>query len=181
MSAGRLIAVVGPSGVGKDSVMDALSGAAPAFRRVRRTITRAPHLGGEDFDPLTPDEFDRAVARGAFCLHWAAHGLRYGIPATVLDETRAGADCLANLSRDALPRAAGIFSRLLVMNITAAPDVLARRLAGRGRESADEIALRLGQASKPLPPGLEVVTISNDGSLEQTVAQALAALLPERA
>ena len=42
--AGRMIAVVGPSGVGKDSVMAGLLEARPALRRVRRVITRAPVL-----------------------------------------------------------------------------------------------------------------------------------------
>lgn len=176
MSTGRLIAVVGPSGVGKDSVMAGIAARAPEIRLVRRAITRDADLGGEVFDAMTPETFARAVAQGAFCLHWDAHGLRYGIPAQVLETVRGGTDCLANLSRSALPRAAAVFPRLLVLNITAAPEVLALRLVDRGRESGDDIARRLRQAGKPLPPGLPTVTLCNDGPLPQTVARALAAL-----
>jgi ribose 1,5-bisphosphokinase len=180
MSAGRLIAVVGPSGVGKDSVMAGMIAACPDMRLVRRSITRAPDLGGEDYDALTPDAFEAATKSGAFCVHWSAHGLSYGIPADVLTDVQRGKDCLANFSRSALSQAAEIFPRLTVLNITASPATLAKRLAGRGRETEAEIAARLAQADKALPSGLNVVTITNDGALEATIAQALAALQPAR-
>ncbi|MEO0703578.1 MAG: hypothetical protein AAFY80_15680 [Pseudomonadota bacterium] len=64
---GRLIGVVGPSGVGKDSVMAGLVEADPQLALVRRTITREPELGGEDYTPATQAAFDRLVAKGAFC------------------------------------------------------------------------------------------------------------------
>ena len=181
MNRGRLIAVVGPSGVGKDSVMAGLIAARPDMRLVRRTITRAADLGGEDYDAVTPDAFAEAARNGAFCVHWSAHGLSYGIPADVLRDVQTGTDCLANFSRSALPQAARIFPALTVLNITASPATLARRLAGRGRETEAEIAARLAQADKCLPSGLNVVTIANDGALEDTIAQALDALQPARA
>ena len=180
MSSGRLIAVVGPSGVGKDSVMAGMIAARPDMRLVRRTITRAPGLGGEGYDAVTPETFDAAAQDGAFCVHWAAHGLSYGIPADVLTDVQHGKDCLANFSRSALEQANAIFPNLTVLNITASPDTLARRLAGRGRETEAEIAARLAQADKCLPVVLDLVTISNDGALEDTVTMALAALQPAR-
>ena len=181
MRSGRLIAVVGPSGVGKDSVMAGIAAALPGLRLVRRVITRAPELGGEEYHAVSLADFETMAAEGAFCVHWGAHGLFYGIPRDVLDDTARGVDCLANLSRGALGRAAGVFDRLTVLNVTAAPETLARRLAGRGRESEAEIARRLAQADKKLPAELDVVTLSNDGPLEETVAQALTLLQPERA
>lgn len=180
MSPGRLIAVVGPSGVGKDSVMAGMIAAQPDMRLVRRTITRAPDLGGEDYDAVTPEAFDAAAQTGAFCVYWSAHGLSYGIPADVLTDVKRGKDCLANFSRSALLQAKALFPRLMVLNITASPATLAKRLAGRGRETESEIAARLKQADKALPAGVNIVTITNDGALEDTVAQALAALQPAR-
>ena len=177
---GRLIAVVGPSGVGKDSVMPGIAVPMPAVKLVRRTITRNPELGGEVFDPLTPEAFAKAAAGGAFCVHWGAHDLYYGIPARVLSDVNAGALCLANLSRSALPDTALVFPDMVVLNITAQPETLARRLAARGRETADQIAKRLAQASKPVPNGLPVLSISNDGALSETVAAAVKALQPVR-
>ncbi|MEY8830373.1 phosphonate metabolism protein/1,5-bisphosphokinase (PRPP-forming) PhnN [Sedimentitalea sp. XS_ASV28] len=180
MSAAALIAVVGPSGVGKDSVMSGIAAAKPAFRLVRRVITRAPGLGGEDYDAVTGSEFAKMARNGAFCVNWQAHGLHYGVPADVLADVRSGVTCIANLSRTALVQADGIFPRLRVLNMTASPSVLRQRLIARGRESEDEIDRRLIQAAKPLPDGLDVIEICNDGSLEHTVDMALAALQPVR-
>jgi ribose 1,5-bisphosphokinase len=131
---------------------------------------------------VTPARFAAVAEAGAFCVHWQAHGLQYGIPADVLADTQRGTDCLANLSRSALPDAQTVFPDLVVLNITASPDTLARRLQGRGRETQAEIAARLARAEKPLPEGMRVVTISNDGALSDSVAQAIDALhrKPER-
>ncbi|WP_424964791.1 phosphonate metabolism protein/1,5-bisphosphokinase (PRPP-forming) PhnN [Dinoroseobacter sp. S375] len=181
MSAGRLIAVVGPSGVGKDSVMAELVAQWPELCLLRRVITRAPDLGGEAYEAVSPETFERMVAEGAFCVHWGAHTLRYGIPSTAFDQVRAGQWCLANFSRDALVEAARIFPALTVLNLTASPETLAARLATRGRETPQVIAQRLAQADKALPPGLDVITLSNDGALDETVARTLAALQPVRA
>lgn len=177
---GRLIAVVGPSGVGKDSVMSGIARADPTYRRVRRTITRAPGLGGEDYAALTPEAFETARRGGAFCLHWGAHDLHYGIPVQTLEDVRNGADCLANLSRAVLKQANEVFPALTVLNLTASPETLAHRLRDRGRESPPEIARRLARTANPMPAGLTVITLANDGPLDQTVAAALSALDPER-
>lgn len=176
MTGGRLIAVVGPSGVGKDSVMAGLAKAASDLRLVRRSVTRAPGLGGEDYDAVSLPEFESMVQTGAFCLHWGAHGLHYGIPADVLHDTAKGRDCLVNFSRSALAEAAQVFPDFVVLNITASPETLAARLIARGRETGSEIEKRLSQAIKSLPPGLRVITVANDGALKDCIAQALAAL-----
>jgi ribose 1,5-bisphosphokinase len=178
MTQGRLIAVVGPSGVGKDSVMAGIKNATPTMHLVRRMITRAPELGGEDYTPVTVPDFHEMMRDGAFAIHWGAHGLFYGIPADVHDHLGKGTDCLVNFSRKALADAAGLFPRFLVLNITANPANLAQRLAMRGRETEAEIANRLKQAAKPLPDGLNVIHLSNDGPLNETVARAVAALQP---
>jgi len=181
MSGGRLIAVVGPSGVGKDSLIAALAAARPDLRVVRRAITRAPDLGGEDYDALSEAEFARLRDAGGFCLWWSAHGLSYGVPAEAAAHARAGAEMVANLSRGVLAQADRVFPRLTVLAVTATPETLARRLAARGRESPADIAARLAREAACLPDGLDVAAIANDGPIEQAVAQALAALGPERA
>ena len=178
MTTGRLIAVVGPSGVGKDSVMQGIHEVMPGLHLVRRVITRAPELGGEDYDAVSVPEFLEMAKNGAFAVHWGAHGLHYGIPRTVKYQLNKGTDCLVNFSRSALSEAAGIFPNFIVLNITARPETLAARLSARGRETAEEIAKRLAQADKPLPENLDVMHLSNDGSLDQTVARAMALLQP---
>lgn len=180
MTQGRLIAVVGPSGVGKDSVMRGIHDVMPDIHLVRRVITRVPDLGGEDYDAVSVSEFQDMAANGAFAVHWGAHGLYYGIPQNVRYQLNKGTHCLANFSRKALLAGADAFPGLLVLNITAPPETLAQRLAARGREAEEDIAARLAQAAKPLPTGLDVIHLCNDGPLAQTVARAVTLLQPAR-
>lgn len=176
MTQGRLIAVVGPSGVGKDSVMAGLQRAVPDLHMVRRVITRPAELGGEDYDAVTDDQFDARLRDGAFALHWGAHGLQYGVPIDVKQTVAQGRDCLVNLSRSVLVRAADIFLRFTVLHVTAQPETLAHRLMTRGREDQDQITKRLAQAVKPLPAGLNIVELPNDGLLDETIARGVSLL-----
>jgi phosphonate metabolism protein PhnN/1,5-bisphosphokinase (PRPP-forming) len=125
--------------------------------------------------------FDAMAAQGAFALHWGAHGLHYAIPATVRADLAAGRDMLANLSRAALPAAKAQFDPFMVIQLTARRDVLAARLAARGREAADDIARRLDRADHALPAGIEAVTIDNSGDLDTTVGAVLRLLYPVKA
>lgn len=175
---GVLIGVVGPSGVGKDTLMHALVEASPDLALVRRFITRPAELGGEDFTSVSEDAFDGLCADGAFCVHWRAHGLRYGIPDEVRLRVGKGERLLVNLSRNVLSDVAAVFPDFMVLNVTAAPETLASRLKGRGRETADDIARRLARSVRPIPDGVKVYAISNDGSLNEAVDAALAVLHP---
>jgi len=177
-----VIAVVGPSGVGKDSVMAALAARDPGFRIQRRVITRPEAAGGEAFTGVTPEDFARRQAAGDFALSWQAHGLSYGIPAELYDLRRGARAVLVNLSRAVLAEAQDRFGDLIVLSLTAAPEVLADRLAARGREDAADRARRLDRAAAPLPGGLaRVIEVDNSGTLEQTVDTVLARLQPESA
>ncbi|MEM6609278.1 MAG: phosphonate metabolism protein/1,5-bisphosphokinase (PRPP-forming) PhnN [Pseudomonadota bacterium] len=177
---GRFIAVVGPSGVGKDSLMDGLCTMRTDLHRVRRVITRAPELGGEEFEHVSECLFAARAAGGDFALHWQAHGLSYGIPNTVRAVLARGQDALANLSRGALQAAEKTFDEVVVLHVTASPKILARRLARRGRERGSEIDRRLARPKPVMPVGLRTITIDNSGPLAESVAAASAALYPER-
>ena len=180
MSKGPVIAVVGPSGVGKDSVMQALAERDPGLRIQHRVITRPEDAGGEDFTGVTPEVFARMQAEGAFAMSWQAHGLSYGIPADLYDLREGARAVLVNLSRAVLGEAQARFGDLIVLSLTAAPEVLAERLAARGREDAADRARRLSRAAAPLPEGLRrVIEVDNSGPLEATVDTVLARLQPE--
>ena len=173
--AGRLIAVVGPSGAGKDTLLAGAMAARPGWELVRRVITR-PAGVGEDHEPVGMAEFEARRALGQFALHWQAHGLYYGIPRPVLARVRGGATVLFNGSRAALPQARSVWPRLEVVMVTAPIPVLAARLSARGRESAEAIAARLRRSLLPPPEGARVV--QNDASVDEGVARLLAVLSP---
>jgi len=171
-----LVLVVGPSGAGKDSLLNA---AREVFRDdarihfARRVITRPrdhgrSDRGGEDHEPVTGAEF----AVRDFALSWTAHGLSYGIPAEVL---RAAPVVVANISRGAIAEAAARYP-VRVIEVTAPPAVLAARLKARGRESADDVARRLSRLAA-IPDGVTVTTVCNDGSLAGGVERFVAALM----
>ncbi|MEM7644622.1 MAG: phosphonate metabolism protein/1,5-bisphosphokinase (PRPP-forming) PhnN [Pseudomonadota bacterium] len=175
MTGPRLAAIVGPSGVGKDSLIAALAAADPRLRPIRRVITR-PADGTEPFVSATEEDFDAMLAQGAFRLHWSAHGLRYGVPMSELAKLHPGQTGLVNLSRGILDVAARCSQTLIVLSVTAPADVLAQRLAGRGRETEREIADRLARPRPAPPQGVTVVEIDNGGSLDQAVGAALSVL-----
>ena len=178
---GCLVAFVGPSGAGKDSLIRAVHAARPDTHPVRRVITRPAGAGGEDFEAVSAAEFEAREAAGAFLLSWRAHGLAYGIPKEVSGRLARGSTCLVNLSRGILAEAAARVPRLVVLSVTASPETLARRLALRGRETPADIRARLGRTDPGLPAGITAVTIANDDPLELAVAEVLRRLQPESA
>jgi ribose 1,5-bisphosphokinase len=166
-----LVVVVGPSGAGKDTLMErarAALGGDDRFRFVRREITRPADAGGEAHTEVTPAAFAARRATGGYALAWEAHGLGYGIPADVADDLAAGHVVVANISRASIAAAAEKFPTL-VLEITAPAEVLAARLAARGRETADDIAARL-KREVALPEGVRVARVVNDRSAEEGVA-----------
>lgn len=185
VAAGTMVVVVGPSGAGKDSVM------SYAFRHfadearvkfVRRVITRPADAGGEAHQAIDADGFRRRQAEGGFAVSWDAHGLSYGIPRETLDDLARGVTLIANGSRSALPAFAAIYPRLKVVVVTARPEILAERLAARGRESAEAIAKRLDRAVPDIVVASDTVVIDNSGALsdagEAFVSVLTAALAP---
>jgi ribose 1,5-bisphosphokinase len=177
---GRIFAVVGPSGAGKDTLIEAARRARPDLHVVRRVITRPEDAGGEPFESVTPEEFARRRDAGGFVLHWEAHGLSYGIPLSVERAMTEGRDVIFNGSRAMLGAAWEGFPGLIVILVTATPPVLAERLAARGRESRAEIAERLARTSYDVPYGIAVRVVENNGPLDRAVADFLSALQPDR-
>lgn len=166
----NILAVVGPSGAGKDTLLAGALAARPDLRVLRRTITRPTSAGGEPFEGVSDAEFARRLAAGEFALHWQAHGLNYAIPHPPPDGVT-----IFNCSRRMLAKAAQVFPGLRIINVTASAPVLAQRLAARGREDARDIASRLAREA-PLPADLPVTTVVNDGALADGVAAFLNAI-----
>jgi phosphonate metabolism protein PhnN/1,5-bisphosphokinase (PRPP-forming) len=169
---GCLVLVVGPSGAGKDSILDgarqALAG-DDRFAFVRREITRAANAGGEDHVAVSLDDFRTRAGDGTYALSWEVNGFGYGVPAEALQGLDAGQTAIVNVSRGILSAARSRFSPLCVVHVSVPAQILAQRLNGRGRETPDEIARRLDRAEAFQVDGGDVLTLVNDGSLERSV------------
>jgi ribose 1,5-bisphosphokinase len=165
---GRLIYVVGPSGVGKDSLLhfarDHVAGAPVVF--AHRYITRATG-SGENHISLTDEEFEARSALGLFALEWASHSLRYGIGVELDGWLARGCTVVVNGSRQHIEQALVRYPLMEVVHVEAAPHILAARLGARARESAEQVAARLARhAPFALPDGTRLTRIDNSGALE---------------
>ena len=168
---GCLILVVGPSGVGKDSLLDAARGhfenrADLLF--TRRVITRPADAGGETHIPVSAPAFRTLAAEGGFALHWEAHGLSYGLPITINPALSNGQHIVANVSRTVLDDARARFGKVAVLSVVADPAVLAERLRKRGREAGIDLESRLARAHLSRPAGADVIEIDNSGAFSDS-------------
>jgi ribose 1,5-bisphosphokinase len=168
MGPGRLIYVIGPSGCGKDSVMDYARRRCPGHEAAfaHRYITRSAGAGGENHIHLQPDEFEARAQCGVLALHWDSHGYRYGIGCEIDAWMEAGLNVVVNGSRAYLPVAARRYPDLIPALISVETDILRQRLLARGRESTAEIEYRLEQAQAFVVSHPELRTIDNNGELQ---------------
>ena len=173
---GRLVAIIGPSGAGKDTLLGLASAHLAARRDVifaRRVITR-PAEPNEPHEPADEAEFLARCAAGGFALHWAANGLRYGIPVSVEAEIARGRHVVASLSRTVVAEARARYPAF-VIEITAPSGLLRERLLRRGREGAGDIKARLARSAAIDAGGADAVIV-NDAAAEDAGLR-LAALI----
>ncbi len=147
---GRLVLVVGPSGAGKDTLMNGARAACadePTVVFPRRVVTR-PASEAEDHETVGAELFDRMVAERRFVLWWHAHGNRYGIRSSIDDNIRCGQTIVCNVSRTVVALARQRYACVAVVLITAPRRVLEARLASRARPSDGDIMQRMMQSSE---------------------------------
>lgn len=145
---GRLVLVVGPSGAGKDTLIELVRESCRDNERVvfpRRIVTR-PSSAAEDNETLSEAEFAAAIAEGAFAVHWRAHGHCYGLPIAINEAIVAGACVVANVSRAVVAALRAAYADVVVVSVTAPVEVLAQRLAARSRDTDGPLDERLKRA-----------------------------------
>lgn len=169
---GRLILVVGPSGAGKDTLIGLAQAARAGDDDVvfpQRVVTREAS-SSEKNEAVSQTLFGQMLAHGDFAFQWEAHGLRYGIPRSIIEHIRAGRAVVVNASRTIVDSARRSYANVIVVAVTAPPDVLAQRLAARARASDGRIDDRLKRAISTSGPD---VTINNVGPAEDHAAELL--------
>ena len=176
---GPLVYVMGPSGAGKDSVMNRartlLPSQAPVFF-AHRYITRPADSGGENHVALSEAEFLLRREHGLFAFDWEAHGNHYAIGCEIEIWRKAGLTVVVSGSREHFLNAHGLDADTHPVLITAPAERLVERLAERGREDSGAAAKRLGRGAAYTVDDARLVTIMNDGALE-TAAEAFVSLI----
>lgn len=176
----KLYYLVGPSGVGKDTVLNHLkqnqySDEQPLV--AHRYITRPVRVNDENHIELAEFDFNRRKEARLFLFDWESHGYKYAIGREVKRWLKSGNSVIVNGSRNYLETARDRFKDLVPVWMTVSDDVLRERLKKRGRESDDEIEARIQHNHEldKLKPH-DAVYINNDQSVEDTIGQFMALL-----
>ncbi|MBX3111961.1 MAG: guanylate kinase [Fimbriimonadaceae bacterium] len=147
----RLVVLSGPSGVGKDTVIDAWARRDPQVKRVVAYTTRPPRPGehdGDDYHFVDPERFDRLATEGAFLEAKNVHGNWYATPLADMEEML-DAGLVAVLKIDvqgALVAMERFPWALTVMLAPPSAEELERRIRGRGTDAEEVVAKRLANA-----------------------------------
>lgn len=172
--AGRLIYVMGPSGSGKDTLLQGLARRMGSRAYLApRVITREADRGVNGALPVSMQEFLQMEAAGVLALSWRANGYAYGILQHINDRLAAGKDVLVNGSRAYLPTALLRYRELVPVMLQVEPGVLHDRLRRRGRETEAQIQARLARNTildvMPAAVASSVLCIDNSRTPEDAV------------
>jgi guanylate kinase len=184
-----LLVVSGPSGSGKTTLCRRLADGGEARYSISCT-TRSPRPGemnGRDYHFLSREEFERRIAAGDFIEHAEVHGNFYGSLKSevlshldegfdvVMDIDVQGAEQVRNCSDPEIRRA---FVDLFVMPPSG--EELRSRLAGRGTDSEETIALRMSNALDEMRHWSEYTYVLHSFTREEDYARFLALVTAER-
>jgi len=171
-----LIVISGPSGVGKDSVVQRMKERELPFHFVVTATTREKReneTNGKDYWFVSKDEFARMIESNELIEYAVVYGDYKGIPKWEVREALAsgkdvvmridvqGAETVRKLAPDAL----------LIFVTSESEEELERRLRARKTESTDSLALRIATARKELQriEAFDYVIINRDFQLDDTV------------
>jgi phosphonate metabolism protein PhnN/1,5-bisphosphokinase (PRPP-forming) len=171
---GRLFFFVGPSGAGKDTLLQWVQQRIPSDGGTvfaRRTITRPAH-SSEAHEPADTATFWQLAAAGHFAMVWQANDLCYGIPRGIEAELKAGRDVVVNGSREFVPQLRQLFPDAQVVWVEADLEQIRQRMESRRRESGAALLMRLGRATQ-FTPAEQVIRLNNNGPVEVAGRQLL--------
>lgn len=179
---GTLVILSGPSGVGKDTVLDLWQERNPRIVRVVATTTRAPRPGERDtidYTFVAPEEFHALASQGEFLEHKEVHGNFYATPASqVVALEEAGKVAVLKIDTEgALEVMAKRPDALTIMLLPPSFEELERRIRTRGSDSPEQIERRLHNARQEMDaaPHYKIQIINHDveavlAELERLVA-----------
>lgn len=152
---GCLFTVVAPSGAGKSSLIAALLERNDGLDVSVSFTTRPPRAGevdGREYHFVTREKFETLIAADEFLEHAEVYGNLYGTSRNWIESRRsAGADVLLEIDWQGARSVKRIFPNMVYIYILP-PSIeeLQRRLIKRGKDSAEVIERRLGEAREDL-------------------------------
>ena len=176
MNIGKLIVLIGPSGVGKGTLVRSLLARHPDIILSISVTTRAPRVGeidGKDYYFVSLDQFQEMVENGAL-LEWAKFANNcYGTPKQAVEEQiNLGKSVLLEIELEGARQIRQSFPQALTIFILPPSwEELERRLRSRAQDSESAINLRLERAKTEIAAAGEFdYQVIND-DLETTITQ----------
>jgi guanylate kinase len=171
-----LIVISGPSGVGKDSVVQRMKERGLPFHFVVTATTREKReteIHGIDYLFVSKDEFARMIEQNELIEYAIVYGDYKGIPkAQVREALASGKDVVMRLDVQGAETVRKFAAEALLIFITCeSEDELERRLRERKTETADSLSLRIATARKELQRigAFDYVIVNHDFHLDDTV------------
>ena len=171
-----LIVISGPSGVGKDSVLEVMKSRGLPFHFVITATTRKPRpeeVDGEDYFFLSEDEFARMINEGELLEYAVVYQDYKGIPKSQVREALAsgknvimridvqGAETVRKLAEDAL----------LIFLSPQSDEELINRLKKRNTETKESLKLRIATTRQEFKKIelFDYIVVNRDDRLNETV------------
>ena len=173
---GKLIILSGPSGVGKDTVLQSWQKANQKVQKVVSYTTRQPRAGeveGEDYHFITHEAFEQLIKQNAFLEHKEVYGHYYGTPLHDMEELL-NSGKFAVLKIDVQGALESIKKRPDAMTIFLLPpsfEELEHRIRSRGADSEEDIKKRLSKTSWELSQSSHYQYQVVNDTIDQAVAR----------
>jgi guanylate kinase len=181
-----LIVISGPSGVGKDSVVQRMIERGFPFHFVVTATTRekrANEVHGKDYWFLSKDEFAHMIEENELIEYAIVYGDYKGIPkAQVREALASGKDVIMRLDVQGAESVRKLAPEALLIFITCeSEEELERRLRERKTETADSLSLRIATARKEFQrlDAFDYVIVNQDFHLDDTVDKVRAIISAE--
>lgn len=174
MNESKIFLLVGPSGVGKDTLKN---GSKIIVKEKvcfpQRTITR-PKSKEEDNEYVTIEEFEKLDQKGEFIFKWKAHLLFYGIRKEHFENAiKKKQNIVLNVSRDIIEEIQTKYKNVYILEITCSQNIIRERLLKRGRESKEEIEERINRnvflMEKVKSISKNLIILYNDTTIEEGI------------
>lgn len=181
---GLLIVLSGPSGVGKDAVLDEFLKLGTGVKKCVTCTTRPKReaeVDGVDYTFLSVEDFERRKAEGGFLESAVYCGNMYGTPREwVEQETLLGHDVVLKIEvQGGLEVKRQMPGSVMVFLVPPSMDELARRLRTRSTDSDEEIEGRLARAARELEEVSQYDYIIENDSIRQAAEELKAVVIAE--
>lgn len=183
-----LIVISGPSGAGKDTIVQRMKQRGMPFHFVVTATTRPRREGevhGRDYFFVSKEEFARMIEQDELIEYAIVYGDYKGIPKQQVREALAsGKDVVMRIDVQGAETVRKLAPNAILIFMTVDNEhELERRLRERKTETAEELALRIATARKELQrvEAFDYVVVNADDHIDQAVDTIQAIIIAEHA